>query len=325
MFYLVSGPEKSGKSAKAETLAVRLGENRIYLATMVPYGEEGKKRVEHHRGLREDKGFQTVECPVDIDQADIPENAVVLLECILNLAANICFGTENCPPHTAEETIRLVCEKVDRLNEKCQELIVVTGQMEYDQGYDEETRTYIEAVHEINRRLAQKADQVIGGGKKVYPRFPLFVDLSGKRVLVAGAGKIGARRAAVLSEFGAAVLVAAPGGCSQMERLEQAGMVHWEHRPVRESDLAGTYLVVAATSSREVNDRIAGLCRERGIMVSHAGDQSQCSFYFPGIAREGELVAGIVADGKNHSLAKQAAQSLRIWLKQFMTERNDKR
>ena len=58
-------------------------------------------------------------------------------------------------------------------------------------------------------------------------------------------------------------------------------------------------------------------------MVSHAGDESQCSFYFPGIAREGELVAGVVADGKNPSLAKQAAQSLRIWLKQFMAERKD--
>ncbi|MBT9775278.1 hypothetical protein GPL15_01985 [Clostridium sp. MCC353] len=325
MLYLVTGPEKSGKSAKAEALAVRLGENRIYLATMVPFGEEGRKRVEHHRELRKEKGFNTVECPVDIDQADIPKNAVVLLECILNLAANICFGTEGCPPHTAEETVRLVCEKVDRLNKKCRELIVVTGQMEYDQGYDEETRAYIEAVHQINRRLEQMADQVIGGGEKEYPRFPLFVDLNKKRVVVAGAGKIGTRRAAVLAEFGAAVLVAAPEGCEEMARLEQAGLVHWERRPVREADLNGAYLAVAATNNPDVNDRMAKLCRERGIMVSHAGDQSQCSFYFPGIAREGELVAGIVADGKSHSLAKQAAQSLRIWLRQFMTERNGER
>ena len=39
MFYLVTGPEKSGKSARAEALAVSLGEKRIYLATMVPFGD----------------------------------------------------------------------------------------------------------------------------------------------------------------------------------------------------------------------------------------------------------------------------------------------
>lgn len=325
MFYLVTGPEKSGKSAKAEALAVSLGEERIYLATMIPYGEEGERRVEHHRGLRKEKGFQTVECPVLIDCLKIPDHTVVLLECILNLTANLYFGTEETPSHPAEETVRLVCEKVEKLNTNCQELIVVTGQMEYDEGYDEETKTYIGTVHEINRRLEQMADQVIGSEKREYPRFPLFVDISGKRVLVAGAGKIASRRAAVLSEFGAAVLVAAPDGCDRMEKLEQEGLVHWERRPVRETDLAGAYLVIAATNRPEVNDRIAKLCRDRGIMISHAGDKSQCSFYFPGIAREGELVAGVVADGKSHSLAKQAAQSLRIWIRQFMTERKDER
>lgn len=324
MFYLVTGPEKSGKSAKAETLAVSLGDNRIYLATMIPFGEEGEKRIEHHRELRREKGFQTVECPVFIQRLKFGENAVVLLECILNLTANLYFGTADSPPHSAEDTIRLVCENVNELKKNCQELVVVTSQMEYDESYDEETRSYIEAVHEINRRLEQTADQVIGSEQKEYPRFPLFVDISKKRVLVAGAGKIGARRAAVLSEFGAAVLVAAPDGCEQMERLEQSGQVHWERRPVRETDLAGAYLVVAATNRPEVNDRIVKLCSERGIMVSHAGDKNQCSFYFPGIAREGELVAGVVADGKSHSLAKQAAESLRIWLRQFMTERKDK-
>ncbi len=323
MLYLVTGPEKSGKSAKAEALAVRLGEKRIYLATMVPFGEEGKKRVEHHRELRKEKGFQTVECPVFIDRLDIPSDAVVVLECIVNLTANFYFGTEETPAHPAEETIRLVCEKVNELKGKCQELIVVTGQMEYDQSYDKETRDYIETVHQVNRRLEQMADRLIGSEPQDYPRFPLFVDISKKRVLVAGAGKIAARRAAVLAEFGAVVLVAAPDGCAQMEQLEQSGQVHWERRPVRETDLAGVYLAVAATNRPDVNGRLAKLCRERGIMVSHAGDESQCSFYFPGIAREGELVAGVVADGKNHSLAKQAAQSLRIWLKQFMAERKD--
>ena len=40
--------------------------------------------------------------------------------------------------------------------------------------------------------------------------FPLFVDLRGKKILIAGAGKIAARRATALVEFGADVTVVAP-------------------------------------------------------------------------------------------------------------------
>ena len=37
-----------------------------------------------------------------------------------------------------------------------------------------------------------------------YPYFPLFVNLSGKKILIVGAGSIALRRAEALSPFGAA-------------------------------------------------------------------------------------------------------------------------
>ena len=41
-------------------------------------------------------------------------------------------------------------------------------------------------------------------------RFPLFVDLNGRRCVIVGGGAIAQRRAAVLAHFGAAVTVIAP-------------------------------------------------------------------------------------------------------------------
>ena len=62
MFHLVTGGSGSGKSEYAEQLIMEFGEKepwrkRYYLATMMPFGEETKQKIERHRKMREGKGF----------------------------------------------------------------------------------------------------------------------------------------------------------------------------------------------------------------------------------------------------------------------------
>lgn len=145
--------------------------------------------------------------------------------------------------------------------------------------------------------------------------FPLFVSLAGRKVLVAGAGTIGTRRAEVLAEFGAQVMVAAPQGSRRMKELADRGSLSWEHRCFQDADLEGVFLAVAATDDPDVNDLMVQLCRSRGILVNHAGDHSQCDWYFPGIARSGSVVAGITASGEDHRLAKKMTEQVQEFLK----------
>ncbi len=72
MFVLVVGGSGSGKSAYAEELAVSLsspGMERYYLAAMQVFDQEGQRRVERHRTLRQGKGFLTIEQPAQIHRA----------------------------------------------------------------------------------------------------------------------------------------------------------------------------------------------------------------------------------------------------------------
>ena len=63
MMILVTGGSGSGKSAFAEDQVVSFGEaERVYIATMFPFDEESKKRVQRHRNMRSGKGFETIEC-----------------------------------------------------------------------------------------------------------------------------------------------------------------------------------------------------------------------------------------------------------------------
>ena len=67
MLRLIIGGSASGKSEYAERLVCPLPGKRIYVATMEPFGEEGRERIARHRKLREGKGFVTAEVPRDLD------------------------------------------------------------------------------------------------------------------------------------------------------------------------------------------------------------------------------------------------------------------
>ena len=48
MLTLIIGGSGSGKSSFGEELAQKSNSKLCYLATMIPYGDEGKRRVERH-------------------------------------------------------------------------------------------------------------------------------------------------------------------------------------------------------------------------------------------------------------------------------------
>lgn len=191
-----------------------------------------------------------------------------------------------------------------------------------ESGSAEAVGSFLTTVQKMNQDLALAADEAKRNSSKrkkaeqpVY--FPLFFSLQNQKVLVVGAGKIASRRAEVLAEFGAVVTVVAPQGAEVMERLAREGLVRWERRSFVPADVAGKYIVIAATNDTNLNTEIAVLCKENHILVNHAGDKSQCDFYFPGIAREGGIVAGVTTSGKDHGLAREITGQLQLWLKKF--------
>ena len=143
------------------------------------------------------------------------------------------------------------------------------------------------------------------------PWFPMFVDLTDRHVLVVGAGRIAARRVGTLKRFCDHVTVVAPVIHSDIEGMD----VTLCRRGYEPADLDGADLVVAATDDAELNAAIAASCRDRGIPVNVASDQTLCDFYFPGVAVQGDVVAGVTAGGADHRLARRATERVREALK----------
>ena len=161
MFELIVGGSGSGKSAYAEGVAVSLAKKEglplYYIATMRPFGEEGRKRVERHRRLRAGKGFETIERYTGLGEQELPQRGVVLLECLSNLTANEMFEPEG----AKEETVEAVLRGVELLLGRCSHLVIVTNDIFSDGAeYDTITTLYQERLGIANQRLACMADRV---------------------------------------------------------------------------------------------------------------------------------------------------------------------
>lgn len=136
-------------------------------------------------------------------------------------------------------------------------------------------------------------------------RFPLFLDLHGKKVVIIGGGPIALRRATVLLSFGAEVILIAP------ECQEVPPGITWLRRAYRPGDLQGAFLAVAATNQRDVNRAVGQEATKVGIFVSVADCREESTFFFPAICAGNGLVAGVVSRGDEHRKTARAAQAIR--------------
>ena len=135
--------------------------------------------------------------------------------------------------------------------------------------------------------------------------FPMFVDLSDKKIVVVGGGNIATRRIKTLLQFTRNITAVAPKTTMELHELGKAGFVNLINRPVKRSDFTMAFMVIAATNDWKLNDEIYRVCKEEGIYVNVADDKSKCDFYFPGIYMQEEVVVGITASGLNHKKARK--------------------
>ena len=155
MLTIIIGGSGSGKSAFAERLAAGLSGTRIYLATMAAGDPESLERIARHRQQRRGLGFETLERPLDLEGAELPADANVLLEDLSNLLANEMFSPEG----GGMDAVR---RGLDALIRRCRNLTVVSNEI-FSGGteYEGETLAYIQNLALLNRFVAERADLAV--------------------------------------------------------------------------------------------------------------------------------------------------------------------
>lgn len=142
------------------------------------------------------------------------------------------------------------------------------------------------------------------------PLFPIFLKLAGRRCLIVGAGNVAAEKIASLLHAQADLTVVSPEALPAIAQQAQAGMLVWHPRRFAPSDLDGVFMVIAATSSPEVNHQIFLLAGDRGILCNSVDDPPNCDFYFSSIVERGALQIAISTAGESPALAQRLRKEI---------------
>lgn len=129
------------------------------------------------------------------------------------------------------------------------------------------------------------------------------LDLTGKRVVLVGAGTVAQRRVPRLINAGARVEVISPEATPAVEAMAESGEVTWHRRPYAEGDLDAAWYAVACASGNEVNAAVAAEAERRRVFCVRADDASQGTAVTPAVAEHEGLLLGVLGSGDHRRSA----------------------
>lgn len=140
--------------------------------------------------------------------------------------------------------------------------------------------------------------------------FPIFLKLTARPCLVVGAGNIALAKIESLLQAGAEVRVISPEALPEVQTLARQGKLCWLRREYETGDCSGSFLVIAATDSAQVNHQVFNEATEHEILCNAVDDPPFCDFYFPSVVRRGALQIAISTEGESPAVAQRMRREI---------------
>jgi precorrin-2 dehydrogenase / sirohydrochlorin ferrochelatase len=140
--------------------------------------------------------------------------------------------------------------------------------------------------------------------------FPAFLKLDGRSVLVVGAGKVAEQKIDGLLSTGARISVVALEASPAVQEWALEGALTLYLRTFYPADLAGVFLAVVATSSRDLNEFVYREAQRQQVLCNVVDVPELCDFFYPAVVRRGDLQIAVSTSGQSPSLAQRIRQQL---------------
>lgn len=164
----------------------------------------------------------------------------------------------------------------------------------------------------LPQRLPARYGWNVAADKANAQYFPVCLKIAGRQCLVIGGGRVGERKVQGLLAHGAKVKVISPELSEVLSALLRDGAIDWLARLYQEGDLAGAFLVIAATDDPAVQERIHAEAEAQNILLNVADVPKWCNFILPATARRGDLAISVSTAGKSPALASTLRQALEV-------------
>jgi len=140
---------------------------------------------------------------------------------------------------------------------------------------------------------------------------PVFLNLTGRQVVLVGAGHVATAKLRQLLAAEATVRVVAPDVTREIRQtaLSPESAVTLLQRPFEPEDLDGAWLVVAAATP-DVNRQVSEAAEARRIFVNAVDDPANASAYLSGVVRRDGVTLAISTSGAAPALAALLREAL---------------
>ncbi len=128
-------------------------------------------------------------------------------------------------------------------------------------------------------------------------KYPIYLELSGRRVVVIGAGAVALRKAQTLLAAGARLIVVAQHIDDMLTTLCQNADAELIKSRYSKDYLAGAVLVIAATNNHQLNKQIYKDCQELEILCNVVDKPQLCDFFVPAVVKRGDLQIAVGTEG----------------------------
>jgi precorrin-2 dehydrogenase/sirohydrochlorin ferrochelatase len=144
----------------------------------------------------------------------------------------------------------------------------------------------------------------------VMAKYPIFLELGSRRVVVIGGGAVAVRKVQALLTAGARVVVVAEHIDDMLTALCQGTDAELIKSKYSKSYLAGALLAIAATNNNELNKQIYKDCQELEVLCNVVDVPELCDFFVPAVVKRGNLQIAIGTEGQCPAYAGHTRKKL---------------
>jgi precorrin-2 dehydrogenase/sirohydrochlorin ferrochelatase len=149
-------------------------------------------------------------------------------------------------------------------------------------------------------------------------KYPIFLELSGRRAVLIGGGAVAVRKARALLDAGARLVVVAEHADDVLTNLCTQHNIELIRSKYSKNYLGKAILAIAATNNPKLNRQIYKDCQELEILCNVVDDPKLCDFFVPAVVKRGDLQIAIGTEGDCPAYAGH----IRKKLEQIFTEKH---
>ena len=147
-------------------------------------------------------------------------------------------------------------------------------------------------------------------GGHIHPVYPVNLNITGRLCVVIGGGPVAERKIGGILASNGRVRLVSPEAVSSLQVLASQRTIEWRRKPYGPDDLAGAFLVFAATGNLEVQASIVRDTCAAGLLVNVADDPAACDFHLPATVRRGDLTLTVSTRGRSPAVSAMVRRRL---------------